>query len=333
MYHIHVFEDSDQSKTLDRPYTAAFDDLQKKSAVSSGLGAPSLSTKSSNSSSTTSSQSVAALTSCVFQRSRPKHKGGLPDKLPFRDENALRDVFSGLSLPASYFQVADGSPTSCHHRIIPDLAGVGIKYEFAGHWVTKKGDWALALSHHKASNQTSVFWSLDHRMDSHDLMEAFKRSTYHPMVVPCIMFDHTFLMSKDRRSDIKDTLAKIESDAQAVHVYYSKATVGGKHSQLPDEDSRISDLFKRLQDCRNAQESQEGRRQLWRSFYDAIHAGLSYSRTAAVDSADPAQVKAHEDLEHWAAVTWNKMQNLLAREDETIRRTNIAASIVGAFGR
>jgi hypothetical protein len=66
--------------------------------------------------------------------------------------------------------------------------------------------------------------------------------------------------------------------------------------------------FATLNSCRQLQETQRGRRQLWTSFYAAIVAGSKYTEAVSGEPAwDEQHQQAHNELKHWSAITWNKM--------------------------
>ena len=295
--------------------------------------------------------------SCVFQRTRPAHTSTEADILPFRSKDALNHVFDGLRLPSSYFQVADGSPTTCHHHILVEK-DIPRRYEFVGHWVTKTGDWSLALAHHAETMETSVFWSMNEKMESGALLGdllANKNNAFHPMLIPCIMFAHVFEMSLDRRNKIKDELKNLESAVSdtntfvlgrtptrratglqdvVTHDQERQADVPLRERPMPELEVEIARRFQTLNKCRQFQETQQGRRQLWTSFNKAIEAGLEYMENVLTDPNNPSGERhraACDDLQHWRRITWNKMENLIARDEDHVRRIESIAGSVSVF--
>ncbi|KXS98981.1 hypothetical protein AC578_4997 [Pseudocercospora eumusae] len=271
---------------------------------------------------------------CYFQSSRPQHISGQQDYLPFENATAARELFLKLDLPSSYFLIAGGSPAACYSQTQHDKTGRPLRYELAAHCVTKRGDWALVVSHRVDSADTSVFWSVDGRMDAKFLLSSlknFEAYTFHPMLIPCIMFADTLRMNKERRADIKDKLRRLENAVVQMNrkpsFHASELDFASLQHSGPQYD--VEGLFKSLHGCRKDQESQEGRRELWQSFHDALVEGFKYAEVAVVDFADSSKARMHYDLDSWAKITWKTLQSLHARDEDHIRRVNHVAAELG----
>jgi hypothetical protein len=121
-------------------------------------------------------------------------------------------------LPPSYFQIASGTAgfTQAHIFRNPEQPQ---QLEFIAHCLSKQGVWAIALSHDAAKQVTSVFWSVDDKIDSALLLKDFcnfQLYASHPMLVLCVMFAANLRMGEQRRHTIKDTLQSLEGAIQQI---------------------------------------------------------------------------------------------------------------------
>lgn len=287
---------------------------------------------------------------CIFQRTRPHHVSGSPDKLPFKDADTLRHLFVGLHLPEAYLHIADGSPavvqTMISHGhedgddgadadadadVIPDNAPV--KCEFVAHCVSKQGDWALALTHDRRSRHVSAFWSVDGRIDSSRLLgelRSLQDHAFHPMLLPCIMFAETLRASVARRNAIKTRLKRLEDAILKLHRRASRlhdqdAEAYGWWAELPAE---IDLLFDLLHACKKEQASREGRYEFWRSFHSAIQHGLDYAQDAMKALPRREFARVHSELRQWSALVWQKLESLKARDKDHVSRVADVSDMV-----
>lgn len=200
---------------------------------------------------------------CVLQSKRPKHRSGHPDALPFRSAEAMRTVFQNLSLPSAYFEIADGSPATAQSYTFKTQSHNPLRLELVAHCITKQGDWAVALTHSASTGSTTVFWSLDERIDSSRLSEdllAFPQHAIHPMLIPCIMFAATLRMAVERRHMIKDRLQMLEDSIPRIGRTVSIISEKVHEQDAAFEDSHDFDrLFNLLHSCRKDQASRKGR--------------------------------------------------------------------------
>lgn len=252
---------------------------------------------------------------CIFQTTRPRHISGLPDSLPFESIVAARAVFWSLELPAAYLEIADGSPATVHSHIIYDKADNASSFEFIAQCVTKQGDWAIALAHKVSTCSTSVFWSIDERIDSTTLKEelnAFHEYALHPMLIPCIMLSATLRMALQRRYSIKDRLDRIEKAVARISEDVTASSKSDRCQHEYDEDGYdLENLFGLLHGCRNDQVSRKGRYDFWNSFSEAIEEGFEYARNALPINANDHHHKAHSDLRKWKSLTWQRLKSLM----------------------
>ncbi|CAK3847436.1 Hypothetical predicted protein [Lecanosticta acicola] len=253
---------------------------------------------------------------CVLQRTRPRHVSTRPDVLPFGNAEEMRVVFDSLDLPASYFQIADGSPATARSAIIWNDHGKPERYELVAYCVTKQGDWGMALSHNASTMSTAAFWSVDERIDSQALtqdLHDFQDHAAHPMLIPCIMLSAALRMAVQRRHSIKERISQLESTISALRHPVLSVDV--------DEDPPDLDhLFELLQSCRKDQASRRGRYDFWDTFHTAIEEGFTYASSLAINRT------ARDDLYQWSSLTRQRLQSLKARDkDHTHRVDNISA--------
>jgi hypothetical protein len=271
---------------------------------------------------------------CLLQRSRPSHTSGEPDKLPFIDFHTANTVFEILDLPSGYFQVADGSLSLVHaSRCRVGAGSSSIRgFEFIAYCVTKQGDWSMALRHQQSTRRTSVFWSLDKRIDSERLVEQMhhlQEYACHPMLLPCIMFEAILKTGLERRHTIKAHLRVLEHEVQKAN---RTAAASADRTKRTDDDGEtcsndLEQLFERLQSCRRAQASREGRYELWRSFQDAIAHGFQYCKEIPT-SNNTKFAAADTALRQWFELTWTKFESLKARDKDHVERINNLSDVV-----
>ena len=270
---------------------------------------------------------------CVYHRCRPEHVSGEPDKLPFRDAIAVQNIFTSLDLPSTYLQVAEGSLSLVQSMVSYDRYGNVAKYEFIAHCLTKQGNWAMALSHRRSTRNTSVFWSVDHRMNSNHLLnnlQQFQEFGFHPLLVPCIMFAETLRISMERRLSIKEKLRVLENEIHSVNRQASVGHSGDLSSSIGSfvHPQSLERIFELLNSCRAEQASREGRYELWRSYHQAITEGLEYSEKAFADLQQEKFLAAHLELKQWTTLLWRKFESLKARDMDHVERINNISDIV-----
>ncbi|EME44238.1 hypothetical protein DOTSEDRAFT_24310 [Dothistroma septosporum NZE10] len=265
---------------------------------------------------------------CVLQRKRPQHRSGRPDALPFRSAEAMRAVFRELDLPSAYFEIADGSPATAQSYTFKTQSQNPLRFELIAHCVTKQGDWAMALAHSALNGSTTVFWSLDERIDSSRLTEdliAFPQHAVHPMLIPCSMFAATLRMAVERRHAIKDRLQLLEDAiprlgrtasaiSQPVDDETDKKNLASK--SLHDFDR----LFSLLHACRKDQASRKGRYDFWQSFRDVLENGFLYFESVLEKHPDDERFQTNAELKQWYDITWQRIESLMARDKDHIDR-------------
>lgn len=277
-------------------------------------------------------ESEESVLKCILQRSRPQHVSGRPDDLPFRDATQARCIFAEMGLPSSYFQIADGSAGSAQSHTIRDPHGTVSGYELIAHCISKQGDWAIALSHSIPVRQTSVFWSVDSRIDSGLLLtdlHDFQHYALHPMLVPCIMFAGNLRSNEQRRQSIKERIQKLEAAVRRFSSQDSSVTDFDLHTldgqKQPEE---LESLFEMLNSCRKDQTSREGRYEFWRNCHEAIDDGFKYTEAWLKDAPDEHMLRAQDELWRWKAVTHRKLESLLARDKDHISRVESISNMV-----
>lgn len=283
--------------------------------------------------STVCQSAVRGTLRCILQRNRPEHVSRRPDNLPFENANTLRRVFAKLDLPTSYLQVSDGLPCVTHSQIVHSHRGQAIRYEFIAHCTTKEGNWSMALSHDAKAAYTSVFWSVDDRVNSDALLDdlgMFRKYAHHPMLLPCVMFASNLRAAVGRRNTIKEKLVSLEQTILSINtnVVQTSEAQSRLAQKCPDGSEGIENLFNLLHNCRRQQDSREGRYEFWRSFHAAILDGFEYTEHAL--SCTPAQDlhNAHSELRQWTSITWQKLESLKARDKDYINRANDASDMV-----
>lgn len=251
---------------------------------------------------------------CVFQRTRPPHRSTLPDLLPFASADAARSMFADLGLPASYFQIADGAPAAVSSHIGRGNNDQAVHFEFIAHCISYQGDWSFAVSHHAATMSTSVFWSVDDKVDSRALVDDLRdlqTHACHPMLIPSIMLSAVFQMAIQRLHSLKSRFSKLEDAISSL-----------RYSTLPVEDPPALDyLFELLESCRKDQTSRKGRYEYWESFHAAIEAGLAYY--SALPDHDK---RIHSEVKQWVRMIWRRLESVKARDkDHVLRVDNVSA--------
>lgn len=245
----------------------------------------------------------------------------------------MQSVFETLRLPSSYFQIASGSAGSAQAHTIRDGGGLPVRYELIAHCLSKQGDWAIALSHDAKCSVTSVFWSVDKKIDSSLLVDDFKEFrayASHPMLIPCIMFAASLRMSEQRRQSIKHRLQRLETTIQQISekeaVSYEESARAYNGYEQPQS---LESLFQVLHSCRKDQSSRKGRYGFWRSYVDAIESGFGYVEELGVIS-DAHILEAHEELKRWLDVNDNKLESLMARDEDHVYRIDNVSHMVRA---
>jgi hypothetical protein len=262
---------------------------------------------------------------CIFQSTRPPHISGQHDYLPFANQSEMQGVFETLRLPPSYFQIASGTAGSAQSHTFSKHAKVG-RHEFIAHCLSKQGDWAIALSHDAKSCVTSVFWSVDDKIDSESLLNDFRefqKYASHPMLIPCIMFAANLRMSEQRRHNIKRTLQELEGDI--TRISQKEAASHDHDSQTPDH---LEIYFQMLHSCRKDQSSRKGRFGFWQGFVAAVNEGFDYVERMLADSPDPDLHEAHEELKRWISINGKKLDSLMARDEDHVHRVDNVSHMV-----
>jgi hypothetical protein len=268
---------------------------------------------------------------CVFQCTRPPHMSGRPDYLPFANRTETKAVFDTLRLPPSYFQIASGTAGSAQAHIVHSH-GRFYQLEFIAHCLSKQGDWAIALSHDATKGVTSVFWSIDEKIDSVSLLKDFRdfqRYASHPMLIPCIMFAANLRMSEQRRHTIKETLQSLESAIQQIS--QREASSYDHNSEAYDHYAQPQSLetyFQMLHRCRKDQSSRKGRYGFWRDFVGAVEEGFKCVEKLMADTPDEHLLEAHEELKRWIAVNDKKLESLMSRDEDHVYRVDNVSHMV-----
>lgn len=268
---------------------------------------------------------------CVFQCTRPSHISGRPDYLPFANKSETQAVFDALRLPSSYFQIASGAAGSAQAHIFPNH-GQPQQLEFIAHCLSKQGDWAIALSHDASKGVTSVFWSVEDKIDSASLLEDFRNfEAYasHPMLIPCIMFAANLRMSEQRRRAIKDTLQSLESAIQRISQkeasLYDRDAEACNHHEQPES---LETYFQMLHRCRKDQSSRKGRYRFWQDFGAAVEEGFRYMEILMSDVEDNCLLDAHNELKRWITVNDKKLTSLMERDEDHVHRVDNVSHMV-----
>ncbi|SMR46239.1 unnamed protein product [Zymoseptoria tritici ST99CH_1E4] len=266
----------------------------------------------------------------LLQRSRPPHTSGKPDSLPFASAASLNTIFETLNLPGSYLQIADGFLSTAQAHITYDAKGDAIAFQLIVYCTMKQGDWSLALSHHAATMETSIFLSLEQRLDSLPItsdLQDLQHYSFHPMLIPCIMFDAVMKMGIERRNSIKARLRTLE---RSMAVLSRRASGASRPGSLSEEDVGEEDaddwsaLFELLASCRQDQVSRKGRYEFWKSYHAAIQAGMEYMPKVLLVGDEGVEggerVKVHGELQQWVDLTWQRLNSLMARDKDHIGR-------------
>ena len=236
----------------------------------------------------------------------------------------MRAVFQDLSLPSAYFEIADGSPATAQAYTFKKQREDPLRFELIAHCVTKQGDWAIALTHSATSGSTTVFWSLDERIDSsrlNDDLLAFPQHAVHPMLIPCIMFAATLRMAVERRHTIKDRLQMLEESIPRIGQRASIISEKAYDEDAAFEDSHDFDrLFTLLHSCRKDQASRKGRYDFWQSFRDVIEQGFTYFGGLLEKTPNEEYFQINSELKQWYDITWQRIESLMARDKDHIDR-------------
>ncbi|KAL1586919.1 hypothetical protein WHR41_04177 [Cladosporium halotolerans] len=276
-------------------------------------------------------ESCLSVLNCVFQSARPPHVSGRPDSLPFASHSEVQSVFDTLRLPSSYFQLASGFAGSAQANIIGDSGGLPVRYELIANCLSKQGDWAIALSHDAKCRVTSVFWSVDEKIDSSLLIDDFQEFqpyASHPMLIPCIMFAASLRMSEQRRQSIKRNLQRLETAIEQINKKEAASDGESAHAQDSFEQPQsLEFMFQLLHSCRKDQTSRKGRYGFWRSFVDAVESGFGYMEESGLIS-DTHILEAHGELKRWLAVNGNKLESLMARAEDHVCRVDDASHML-----
>jgi len=252
------------------------------------------------------------------------------------NSSTARKLFAGLNLPMIYFQCADGTPTVVHSHTEPCTDEQPAKFELVVHYLSKQGDWDIALRHDARSRSTTVFWALDSRSDVDGLLEdlkSFQNYSFHPMVIPCIMFSSTFAGGLKRRHSIKQKMALLEEKVRTIHRRASQWNDGDAAfhaSQLwleqPEDVEVLSEL---LHACRREVTSREGQYESWRDLHASIQEGFAYTARVMADMPHTTFLKAHSELQQWFNLTWRRLESLRARDMDHVTRIDNVAVMVG----
>lgn len=241
-------------------------------------------------------------------------------------------VFDTLKLPSSYFQIASGTAGSVHSHTYRDSDNHLTRYEMIAHCISKQGDWAIALSHDAAKMVTSVFWSVDAKIDQHTILgdlHDFLAYASHPMLIPCIMFAANLRMSEQRRTSIKDRLQKLESTIRQISETEAFSYDHKDQADDPFEQPQsLEVLFQVLHSCRKDQSSRKGRYGFWRSFVHAMEKGFSYYEHNLPPTNATHRLKVHEELKQWVALIDRKLESLMARDEDHVFRVDNVSHMV-----
>ncbi|EGP90488.1 uncharacterized protein MYCGRDRAFT_90811 [Zymoseptoria tritici IPO323] len=250
----------------------------------------------------------------LLQRSRPPHTSGKPDSLPFASAASLNTIFETLNLPGSYLQIADGFLSTAQAHITNDAKRDAIAFQLIVYCTMKQGDWSLALSHRASTMDTAVFCSLDQKLNGQHLvddLQSLQQYSFHPMVIPCIMFETVLNMGIERRNSIKSRLQTLEHTmTQMSREATSESLVDvGSESDQQDSWIQLSDL---LASCRRDQ------------------LGLKYTHEILLSAAVPndAQSEVHAELRQWVDLTWQKLNSLMARDKDHINRVENVSTLL-----
>jgi hypothetical protein len=191
----------------------------------------------------------------------------------------------------------------------------------------------MAISHDTARQATSVFWTVDKRIDSEAILSdlsVFQDSASHPMLAMCIMYAALLRMSEQRRTSIKERLRILES---ALH------TFARKEISVRDEDidsaheqaGGLESLFGIVHSCGQDQASREGQYEFWQSFDRAIDEGFRHTELWLHQSPDPQLAKAHEERSRWKSLYYRQFEILIARDKDHINRVENISNTVSLY--
>jgi hypothetical protein len=68
--------------------------------------------------------------------------------------------------------------------------------------------------------------------------------------------------------------------------------------------------------------------QFWNSYKAAIDNGFKYAEDVLANASDDHRLSVHQDLKIWAAVTWERLLSLKARDKDHIIRVDNASFMV-----
>jgi hypothetical protein len=285
---------------------------------------------------------------CIFQPTRPHHISGIPDPLPFASKSEAQTVFATLRLPPSYSQIAQGTAGSAQaHTTRNHSSGAPESFEFIAHYTSRQPSWSLSLSHDPSNKVTSVFWSVEAKMDSAALLEDlrdFERFALHPMLVPCIMYAANLRMNEERRRSIKTRVAELENSIRGMIQREASSPPPSSSSYSFDRDNAhknqdchgeqappsLETYFQVLHSCRKDQSSRKGRYRFWRNFVEALEEGFEYVEAlmAESDSPDVYLLEAHRELQRWVKVNDKKLESLMARDEDHVCRVDNVSHMV-----
>jgi hypothetical protein len=264
--------------------------------------------------------------------------------LPFASKSETQDIFNTLRLPLSYFQIAHGTAGSAQaHTTRNHNSGNPENFEFIAHYISRQGDWALALSHDAPKRVTSVFWSVDAKIDSAALLEDFRdfeKFALHPMLVPCIMFAANLRMNEQRRKSIKNRVMDLENsirgmiqrEASPSSSSFDCDDANGNHDRDDDDEQTaphsLETYFQVLHSCRTDQSSRKGRYRFWRSFVESLEEGFGYVEALVADSPDIYMLEAQQELQRWVEVNDKKLESLMARDEDHVCRVDNVSHMV-----
>lgn len=280
---------------------------------------------------TSDAQSVL---NCIFQPTRHEHVSGRPDILPFENLTELQLVFDTLKLPSSYFQIASGSVSTTHSHTFVDSPSRPCRYEMIAHLVSRQGDKASALSHDASKQVTSVFWSVDKKIDTKSLLDdfhTFQVYASHPMLIPCIMFASSLRTSEECQRTVKVRLTELESTITRISVKETQAVEHDllSHHHHPKHSESLESLLQTLHGCRKEQSSRKGRYKFWQSVIISIDEGFKYVEALLVDMPDAHLLEAHLELMRWVSINKTKLEGLMARDEDHVYRVENVSHMVG----
>jgi len=137
-------------------------------------------------------------------------------------------------------------------------------------------------------------------------------------------------MSIQRRNSIKATLQKLEDVIRHISAKeassYDHDSASNDH---PEQPQSLETYFQMLHRCRKDQSSRKGRYEFWRSFVRAVSTGFSYVEDHLIYGEDVHLLEAHEELKAWFTLNDNKLQSIMARDEDHVNRVDDVSHLVG----